>query len=182
MDVEKLLFFKLASGELNPTNGYIIKDDRIKIGYYSQQIIENLDLNLTPIEYLQKLNPKLDQNQCRMILGKIGIKKIDSIDLPNNKIKNLSGEQKARISFASIQMMNPHLLLLDEPTNHLDIESIDGLVRGINNFNGGVVIITHDMYLIENITNAYIYEVKDLNINKFNGDFDDYCSLVYSSN
>ena len=125
---------------------------------------------------------KLDLNQSRTILGKLGIKKIDNLDLPTNKISNLSGGQKARVSFASIQMLNPHLILLDEPTNHLDLESIEGLIKGINEFNGGVVIITHDMYLIESITNANIYQVKSSNIIKFSGDFKEYCDHIRNYN
>ena len=92
--------------------------------------------------------------------------------------ENLSGGQKARVSFASVQMMNPQLILFDEPTNHLDLESIEGLIKGINNFNGGIVTITHDMYLIEKVENAEIYQVINNSIDKFNGDFDDYCSSV----
>ena len=174
----KTTFFKLASGQLEATNGYILADERLRVGYYNQQIIDHLPLDLNPIEYLQSLNPKLDNNQCRTILGKLGIKKQDMIDLPTNKIRNLSGGQKARVSFGGVQMANPHLILLDEPTNHLDLESIEGLVKGINEFNGGIVIITHDMYLIESIERADIYQVKSSNITKFPGNFEEYCEFV----
>ena len=178
----KTTFFKLINNTIQPSDGYILSDDRLRVGYYNQQIVDNLPLHLNSIEYLQQLNPKLDQNQCRNILGKLGIKKIDTLDLPTNKIADLSGGQKARVSFASVQMTNPHLILLDEPTNHLDLESIEGLVKGINGFNGGIVVITHDIYLIESIERAGIYQVKSSNIIKFNGDFDEYCEMVYSSN
>ena len=127
---------------------------------------------------MQTINDKLDHNQCRTILGKLGIKKVDDMDLPTVKISNLSGGQKARVSFASVQMMNPQLILFDEPTNHLDLESIEGLIKGINNFNGGIVAITHDMYLIEKIENAKIHQVCNNSIEQFNGEFDDYCSYV----
>ena len=178
----KTSFFKLINKSICPIDGYILSDDRLRVGYYNQQIIDNLPLNLTSIEYLQQLNPKLDQNQCRNILGKLGIKKIDSLDLPTNKISDLSGGQKARVSFASVQMTNPHLILLDEPSNHLDLESIEGLVKGINEFNGGIVVITHDIYLIESIERTDIYEVKNSSIIKFSGEFEDYCEYVYSRN
>ena len=174
----KTTFFKLVSGKIKPTSGLIISDDRLRIGYYNQQILDNLPIELTPIEYLQKLDSNLDNNHCRSILGKLGIKKQDQIDLPTNKIKNLSGGQKARVSLCSVQMINPHLILLDEPTNHLDLESIEGLIKGINSFNGGIVIITHDMYLIESIKNADIYQVISQDIKKFNGDFEEYCKYV----
>lgn len=174
----KTTFFKLASGQLKPTKGYVLADERLRVGYYNQQIIDHLPLDLNPIEYLQSLNPKLDNNKCRTILGKLGIKKQDLIDLPTNKIRNLSGGQKARVSFGGVQMTNPHLILLDEPTNHLDLESIEGLIKGINEFNGGIVIITHDMYLIESIERADIYQVKSSNIIKFSGDFEEYCEFI----
>jgi ATP-binding cassette subfamily F protein 1 len=174
----KTTFFKLASGEISPTDGYILSDERLRVGYYNQQIIDHLPLELNSIEYLQSLNSKLDNGKCRSILGKLGIKKYDNLDLPTNKIGNLSGGQKARVSFGGVQMSNPHLILLDEPTNHLDLESIEGLIKGINEFNGGIVIITHDMYLIESIENADIYQVSSSNIVKFMGDFEEYCEKV----
>jgi ATP-binding cassette subfamily F protein 1 len=177
----KTTFFKLINKTIKPSDGYVLADDRLRVGYYNQQIVDNLPLHLNPIQYLQELNPKLDQNQSRTILGKLGIKKLDQIDLPTTKISDLSGGQKARVSFASVQMANPHLILLDEPTNHLDLESIEGLIKGINGFNGGIVIITHDMYLIESIERARIYQVKLSNIIKFPGEFEDYCEMVYSS-
>ena len=176
----KTTFFKLINQLIKPSDGYILSDDRLRVGYYNQQIVDNLPLDLNSIQYLQKLNPKLDSNQCRNILGKLGIKKMDSLDLPTNKIADLSGGQKARVSFASVQMSNPHLILLDEPTNHLDLESIEGLIKGINEFNGGIVVITHDIYLIESIERANIYQVSNSNIIKFSGEFEDYCEMVYS--
>ena len=174
----KTTMFKLACEMIEPTSGHIVRDERLRVGYYNQQIVDSLPLELNSIEYLQTINDKLDHNQCRTILGKLGIKKVDDMDLPTVKISNLSGGQKARVSFASVQMMNPQLILFDEPTNHLELESIEGLIKGINNFNGGIVTITHDMYLIEKVENAEIYQVINNSIDKFNGDFDDYCSSV----
>ena len=181
--IGKTTFFKLINGliELKPSSGYIIRDERLRIGYYNQQILESLPLDLTPIQYLQKLNPSLDSNNCRSILGKLGIKKYELIDLPTNQIGKLSGGQKARVSFGSLLMAKPHLILLDEPTNHLDLESIEGLIEGINDFNGAIVIISHDMYLIESIKNTQIYQVKNSNIIKFNGDFDEYYDSIVNS-
>jgi ATPase subunit of ABC transporter with duplicated ATPase domains len=178
--IGKTTLFKLASGVLEPNSGYILRDDRLRVGYYHQQIIDNLPLNSSPIQYLQSINSQLDNNKCRSILGRLGIKKTDTVDLPNTKISILSGGQKARVSLASIQMQNPHLILMDEPTNHLDSESIEGLIKGINEFNGGVIIITHDMYLIESIENGIIYEIKNKKVNKFNGSFDEYCDKILS--
>jgi ATP-binding cassette subfamily F protein 1 len=176
--IGKTSFFKLCSEKINPKSGYVIKNDKLRVGYYYQEIIDNLPLDKTPIEYLQSLDNEIDSGKCRGILGKLGLRKNEISDYPTIKIKNLSGGQKARLSFASLQILEPHLILLDEPSNHLDIESIEGLINGINNFNGAIVIITHDLYLIENINNSSIYELKDKNINKFYGEFDNYCEYI----
>jgi ATPase subunit of ABC transporter with duplicated ATPase domains len=179
--VGKTTIFKLCSGELIPTDGYIIKDERVKIAYYNQQVIESLPLELTPIEYLQLLNSALDIAMCRAYLGKIGLRKqtdIDNGDPCNIPIKKLSGGQKARVSFCSIQVKEPNIILLDEPTNHLDIESIQGLIQGINEYNGGIVMITHDIYVISQINDIKIYEVKDQKIQIFKGEIEEYVDKV----
>jgi ATPase subunit of ABC transporter with duplicated ATPase domains len=172
----KTTFFKLSNEDETPNNGIIIKDERLRVGYYNQHVSDTLPLDLNSIEYLQTIKSNLNSSDCRAILGKLGIKKTsDNNDLCLVKIKNLSGGQKVRVTLASIQMKIPHLLLLDEVSSHLDIESIDGLIEGINSFKGGIVVITHDIYLIENIKNAVLYEVKDKNLIKFNGEFSEYC-------
>lgn len=179
----KSTFFKLMSEKIFPKDGYIIKDDRLRIGYYHQLITDNLPMNLTPIEYLQSLDGKLNDGDCRGILGKISIKKTDqNLDLPKTQINKLSGGQKLRCALASIQMKKPHLILLDEVSAHMDVESINGLIEGINNFNGGIVLISHDLYLIKNIKNAEIYELKSKNLVKFNGEFDNYIDYILSEN
>jgi len=179
----KTTLFKLISGKVSPQDGYIIKDDRLRVGYYNQLITDNLPLNLTPIDYLKSLDGRLDDGKCRAILGKISIKKTEEgYDLPKTLISKLSGGQKLRVSIAGIQMFNPHLLLLDEISSHADIETVEALITAINNFNSGVVLISHDVHLIRNIDNAVLYEVnkekKDLI--KFNGDFDDYVDKIIS--
>lgn len=174
----KTTLFKLCAGLLTPTFGSLKKNDSISVGYYNQQIIESLPLDLTPIEYLQKLNPELAENQCRAWLGKIGLKKTETNDQCKTKIENLSGGQKARMAFCVIQMQSPEVLLFDEPTNHLDIESIDALIKGINEFKGAVVIITHDTHLIKSIENYVIYDVINTKVTKFNGDFEEYTKHI----
>jgi ATP-binding cassette subfamily F protein 1 len=176
----KTTLFKLCMGLLNPDSGDIIKDDRMRISYYNQQILENLPLNKTSIEYLIELDHKLDENKCRGILGRIGLKKTDLNDPCKNLISSLSGGQKARVAFSAIQINNPHIILMDEPTNHLDIESIEGLIDGINNYNGAIMIITHDIYLIESINNSKIIQISNNKINHFKGDFNEYSNHILS--
>lgn len=174
----KTTLFKLCSGLVLPTAGELRKNDRISVGYYNQQIIESLPLELTPIEHLQNIDSELDENACRAWLGKIGLKKTGVSDQCKTKIKDLSGGQKARMAFCVIQMQSPEVLLLDEPTNHLDIESIEALIKGINDFKGAVVVITHSTHLIKSIENYVIYDVIDTKVTKFNGDFEDYTKHI----
>ena len=169
----KTTLFKLIMGSIKPTKGYIAKNEQVRIAYYHQQIVENLPLDKSPIEYLKSID-NIDEGECRGRLGRIGLKKFDTIDPCKIMINKLSGGQKARVAFCAIQMSNPHIILMDEPSNHLDIESIEGLIDGINSFNGGIVIITHDTHLIDCIEKYRLYEVKKGNINYFNGDFDEY--------
>lgn len=176
--VGKTTLFKLCMNMIQPVSGTVIIDSRIKMGYYNQQVIESVRLDLTPVEYLQSLNSTLSIEDCRRILGKIGLKKIDQTDPCLIPIELLSGGQKARVSFCAIQIQEPHILLFDEPTNHLDIEAIEGLIQGINEFQGGVVIISHDVYLIDSIENNQILEMSNHQINKFNGSIYDYVDKI----
>lgn len=183
--VGKTTIFKLCNGSIEPTEGHVISDQRVRVAYYNQQVIESLPLDLTPIEYLQSIDSSLDVAKCRSFLGRIGLKKqtnIDNGDPCAIPISSLSGGQKARVSFCSIQVMEPNVILLDEPTNHLDIESIEGLIQGINDYKGGIVMITHDVYVISQIENMELYEVSNHNINKFRGEIDEYVDNVIQEN
>lgn len=170
----KTTFFKLCSGLLQPTKGEVIRDERVKIGWFNQQLVDTLPLELNPIEYLKTLDSKLDDNKCRMYLSKIGLKKQDGFDPCLTKINELSGGQKSRVAFSAIQIQEPNIILMDEPTNHLDIESIEGLIRGINEYNGGILLITHDVHLIKSIENASLYFLDNNKVKYFKGDFDEY--------
>ena len=172
----KTTFFKLCLQAEKETGGFIYRDERVKIAYYNQNVIENIPTELTPIEYLNK-QYNADITMCRNYLGKVGLKDKNVCNLQINK---LSGGQKARVALCSIQMTNPNIILMDEPTNHLDIDTIEELINGINNFDGGFIIVTHDTYLIENINNAKIYHITNNDIKYFKDDFDKYCEMVYS--
>lgn len=174
----KTTFFKLCMGQVLHTSGEIVKDDRIRVAHYHQLTVDNLPLEMTAIEYMQSLNTELSEDQCRARLGRIGLKKIDNLDIPKNLIKHLSGGQKCRLAFAVIQLWSPGIILLDEPTNNLDITSIEALIEAINEFNGAIVLITHDTHLIESIINYELLEVKNGKLRRFNGDFDEYKDSV----
>jgi len=168
--VGKTTLFKLIKQDIKPITGSIIMDSRIKIFYYSQQIIENLPLNKTPLEYLLSIDHTLKIEDCRKILSKVGLFKTDILDPCIITIDKLSGGQKARLSLSRIQILKPDIILLDEPTNHLDIETINGLIAGINEYEGGIILITHDIYLINSINNIRVMELNNSKlINLTNG-------------
>lgn len=174
----KTTVFKLCTQQVNPTSGEIIKDDRISVAHYHQLLVDHLPLDKTPIEYLQSLDESLSEDICRAKLGKIGLKKIESLDIPKNLIGNLSGGQRVRVALCAIQLSNPSVILLDEITNDMDVTAIEAVIDGINEFNGAIVLITHDIHLIESIKDYELYEVKDGTLKKFNGDFEEYRGKV----
>jgi ATPase subunit of ABC transporter with duplicated ATPase domains len=179
----KSTFFKLCSKDLNPQSGDIYYDHRIRIGYFNQHSINEIEKyrDLNPIQFLQKIDESLDQQKCRAILSQVGFKKMfegDTFDVSKLLISELSGGQKVKIIMCGIKINNPHIILFDEPTNHLDIYSIDEFIESINIFNGGVVIITHDKYLIENINNYELLILNNKKIIKYKDDFDTYCENI----
>ena len=174
----KTTFFKLCRDDLKPISGEITRDRGLRIGYFDQHSITKLNNDITPLNYLKSINNSLSEQECRSILAKIGFKKMyegDIFDVSKLLISELSGGQKVKLVLAGIQITNPHLILLDEISNHLDILSIDEFISAINSFNGGVVIITHDRYMIEKIENYELLILENNTINKYNGEFSEYC-------
>ena len=129
-------------------------------------------MEMTPIEYLKTVDNLPDQ-EIRRMLGTIGLEGSTHV----KQIGTLSGGQKARVVLVSCQMMKPHVLVMDEPTNHLDIESINGLIDAINKFEGGVVLVSHDMELITQ-TDCVLWVCDEKKIEKFNGDYDNYREYI----
>jgi len=127
------------------------------------------------LEYLQD-QFNLDYQDARKNLGRYGL----AGHAHTIKIKDLSGGQKARVVFADLSLREPDILILDEPTNNLDLESIDALAESINDFTGGVVIVSHDSRLITE-TNCQLWIVEDQSIEQIDGDFMDYKQEVLES-
>ena len=168
----KSTFINLLVGNLEPTNGYIFRNNGLRFAYYNQHFIDVLPMDKTPIEYLKSVKDISDQ-EARKLLGIIGLEGSAHV----KPLEKLSGGQKSRVVLVSCQLMNPHILILDEPTNHLDIESINGLIDAINNFKGGVLIVSHDMELITE-TECVLWVCDNKQIKKFDGEYDDYRSYI----
>lgn len=163
----KSSLMQVMTGQLKPISGQITKDPRLRIGFYNQHVSDILPQDKTPIEFLQSVNKNMAELDIRKVLGTIGL--AGPIHL--QQLSTLSGGQKARVVLGSLCIMNPHILLLDEPTNHLDIESIESLIKAINKFNGAVIMITHNIDVIQK-TNSQIYKLENNKLT--NIDFDDY--------
>lgn len=174
----KSTLLNLLAGDLVPTEGEVRRSQKLRIGRYSQHFVDLLTMDETPVQYLLRLHPDQEglskQEAVRAKLGKFGLPSHNHL----TPIVKLSGGQKARVVFTSISMSKPHILLLDEPTNHLDMQSIDALADALDEFTGGVVLVSHDSRLIsrvcENEEKSEIWVVENGTVEAFEGSFEDY--------
>uniref|UniRef100_A0A1I8EI32 ATP-binding cassette n=2 Tax=Wuchereria bancrofti TaxID=6293 RepID=A0A1I8EI32_WUCBA len=166
--VGKSTLMKLLAGKIEPQKGEVRKHRQLRIGWFDQHANEVLNGEQTPIEYLIT-KFRIDYQDARKRLGTVGLPS----STHNVKIKDLSGGQKSRVALAELALGAPDLLILDEPTNNLDIESIRALAEAIENFGGGVIMVTHDERLIRE-TNCQLWIVENLGIAEIDGDFEDY--------
>uniref|UniRef100_A0A8D0H6V3 ATP binding cassette subfamily F member 2 n=1 Tax=Sphenodon punctatus TaxID=8508 RepID=A0A8D0H6V3_SPHPU len=162
----KSTLLKLLTGELLPTDGMIRKHSHVKIGRYHQHLQDQLDLDLSPLEYMLKCYPEIkEKEEMRKIIGRYGLTGKQQV----SPIRHLSDGQKCRVCFAWLAWQNPHMLFLDEPTNHLDIETIDALADAINEFEGGMMLVSHDFRLIQQVAQE-IWVCEKRMITKWQGD------------
>uniref|UniRef100_A0A452V007 ATP-binding cassette sub-family F member 1 n=1 Tax=Ursus maritimus TaxID=29073 RepID=A0A452V007_URSMA len=166
--VGKSTLLLLLTGGLTPTRGEMRKNHRLKIGFFNQQYAEQLRMEETPTEYLQR-GFNLPYQDARKCLGRFGLES----HAHTIQICKLSGGQKARVVFAELACREPDVLILDEPTNNLDIESIDALGEAINEYKGAVIVVSHDARLITE-TNCQLWVVEEQSVSQIDGDFEDY--------
>ncbi|XP_027360765.1 ABC transporter F family member 4 [Abrus precatorius] len=174
----KSTLLNLLAGDLVPSEGEVRRSQKLRIGRYSQHFVDLLTMDETPVQYLLRLHPDQEglskQEAVRGKLGKFGLPSHNHL----TPIAKLSGGQKARVVFTSISMSKPHILLLDEPTNHLDMQSIDALADALDEFTGGVVLVSHDSRLISRVCEdeerSQIWVVEDGTVKTFPGTFEDY--------
>lgn len=165
----KSTFAKLIANRLQPLGGEMTRPPKLEVGYFAQHQIEDLRPANSSLDHLASSLPQARPDQLRAHLARFGLGQ-DKADLPAGK---LSGGEKARLTFALISAGCPQILVLDEPTNHLDIDSREALVQAINEFQGGVILISHDRHLIE-LTADRLWLVADGRVAPYDGDLEDY--------
>ncbi len=164
---------KLFASRLQPQEGDIVASSKLRIGYFAQHQVDELHLDETPLQHLARERPKLAPSQLRSRLaqGGIGPEQADTL------VGSLSGGQKARLSMLLATLEAPHLVILDEPTNHLDIESREALVRALMDYDGAVILVSHDPHLVGMVADR-LWLVKDGSVKPFHEDLDAYQKLL----
>lgn len=165
----KSTLVKLIAGEIPPLSGERIEGKGLKIGYFAQHQLESLSVEETPFQHLQRIAPEAREQDIRDYLGGFGF----SGDSAFSRVGNFSGGEKARLSLALIIRERPNLLLLDEPTNHLDLEMRHALNLALQDYEGALVIVSHDRHLIRTVTDDLIL-VEGGAALSFDGDIEDY--------
>lgn len=165
----KSSLIKLLAGELHVSGGIREVSPGLKIGYFAQHQIDHLNLSETALHHLQILSPKTPPLELRQYLGGFGF----SGDRVFEPITNFSGGEKSRLALALLIWQQPNLLLLDEPTNHLDLEMRTALSIALQEYQGAMILVTHDRFLVRTTTDQLLL-VADGKLENFDGDLDDY--------
>jgi ATP-binding cassette subfamily F protein 3 len=165
----KSTLIKLLAGEITPLSGDYEPAQELRIGYFAQHQLEQLDADASPLQHLQRLNPAASEQTLRNYLGGFGFQADQALD----KVAPFSGGEKARLVLALLVYQQPNLLLLDEPTNHLDLEMRHAVGQALQTFQGGMVIVSHDRHLLR-ITCDDLWLVHQRGVNLFEGSLDDY--------
>ncbi|KXV57366.1 glycosyl transferase family 1 [Acetobacter tropicalis] len=173
----KSTFAKLVAGRLEPLSGTLERNPRLKIGYFAQHQAEELVLNDTPIDHMARALPKALPPVIRAQLARFGL----DADRAETPVRDLSGGEKARLLLALATRDAPQLLILDEPTNHLDLDARDALVRALSEFEGAVLLISHDPHLVELVADR-LWLVADGKVTPFEGDMAEYKSWLIEQN
>ncbi|KAK9676598.1 hypothetical protein RND81_11G088000 [Saponaria officinalis] len=161
----KSTLLKLMTGDLVPLEGMVRRHNHLRIAQYHQHLAEKLDMDLSALQYMMKEYPGTEEERMRAAIGKFGLSGKAQV-MP---MKNLSDGQRSRVIFAWLAYRQPQMLLLDEPTNHLDIETIDSLAEALNEWDGGMVLVSHDFRLINQVAHE-IWVCENQTVTRWEGD------------
>ena len=169
----KSTFAKLLSARLDPMAGRRVGSKKVGIGYFAQHQLDELNPSYTPYDNVRALMGDATEAQVRARVGSFGF----GVEKADTKTEKLSGGEKARLLLSLVGFHGPDLLILDEPTNHLDVDSRQALIQAINDYEGAVVLITHDRHLLETCADR-LWLVANGTVSPFEGDMDDYRNLL----
>ncbi|HWA62468.1 MAG TPA: ABC-F family ATP-binding cassette domain-containing protein [Caulobacteraceae bacterium] len=169
----KSTFARMIAGDLSIEAGHLHRDRRMKVAWFHQHQIEAMDPEDTPLLMMRRAMPEATEAQRRSRLAQFGL----GVEKAETKVASLSGGERARLLLNMIARDRPHLLILDEPTNHLDIDSRRALTEALNEYEGAVILITHDRSLMELVADR-LWLVADGTVKTFDGDMDDYARFV----
>lgn len=169
----KSTFAKLIADRLHPQKGEMRRSGKLRVGYFAQHQVEEFDVNATPFDHIVRKDRHMNPTAARGQLARFGLagQKADVL------VKNLSGGEKARLNLALISMDKPNILILDEPTNHLDMDSRQALMMALNDFEGAVILITHDWDILSS-TMDQLWLVANQEVEPFEGDLEDYRRMI----
>ena len=169
----KSTFSKLLVGRLPYVEGTIVKAPKIKVAMFAQHQMDDLHADQTPIDHVRKLMPQAGESQVRSKVAQMGL----NHERMGTVTAKLSGGEKARLLLGLCTFHGPDLLILDEPTNHLDVGAREALVHGLNNFEGAVILVSHDRHLID-ATMERLWIVSDGKVGPYEDDLDTYRKKV----
>jgi ATP-binding cassette subfamily F protein 3 len=172
----KSTLVKLLANKLLPFSGQVTRADKLSIGYFAQHQVDELDMEGSPYQHVRRLMGDAPETKVRARTGAIGF----SGKAGDTTVKSLSGGEKARLLLGLSTFFGPNMIILDEPTNHLDIDSRAALAEAINEFQGAVIMVSHDRYLIEACADQ-LWVVADHAVKNYDGDLDDYRRMVLSA-
>jgi len=169
----KSTFAKLVGGRLDVMEGSLKKSSKMEVGFFAQHQVDDLDTNATPYQAVAALMRDQPESKIRSKCAQIGFPNVKA----DTKVALLSGGEKARLLMGLSAFHGPHLLILDEPTNHLDIDSRAALIEAINDYQGAIILVSHDRHLLDSCADR-LWLVDGGTVKNFDGDMDDYRRFV----
>ncbi|KAL7913248.1 P-loop containing nucleoside triphosphate hydrolase protein [Trichoderma velutinum] len=165
----KTTVLKLLITKLEASKGLVTSHPRLRIGFFAQHHVDSLDLTMSAVSFMAKAYPGKTDEEYRRQLGAFGITGTTGLQ----KMVQLSGGQKSRVAFACLALTQPHILVLDEPSNHLDIEAMDALAEALNEFQGGVLMVSHDVTMLQSVCTS-LWVCDGGTVEKFDGTVQQY--------
>lgn len=173
----KTTLARLLAAQLAPMDGAMNTAGKMRVGYFTQYQVEELDGDDTPLEHMTRQMQGATPAAVRAQLGRFGF----SGPKATTEVKKLSGGERARLALALITRDAPHMLILDEPTNHLDVDAREALVQALNGYSGAVVLVSHDRHMLE-LTADRLVLVDSGTAKEFSGSIEDYTDFILGKN